>query len=81
MNIYEFMIEMPWLSFCLAILPLYPICRFLYLTYRVCHVVLFCLPNRMLRSRNIRKSGWPPEHCDADGDFRPVPAPPEETEE
>jgi len=32
----------------------------------------FKLPNRAFRSMNIRKHGWPPEHCDADGDFRPV---------
>ena len=25
--------------------------------------------NRFLRSVNIRKHGWPPAHCDADGDF------------
>ena len=27
------------------------------------------LPNRILRHWNIRKHGYPPEHCDADGDF------------
>jgi len=26
--------------------------------------------NRILRHRNIRKWGYPPEHCDADGDFK-----------
>lgn len=30
----------------------------------------FRLVNRMLRSRNVRLRGWPPEHLDADGDFR-----------
>lgn len=25
--------------------------------------------NRPLRHWNIRKHGYPPEHCDADGDF------------
>ena len=25
--------------------------------------------NRWLRSRNIKEQGWPPPHCDADGDF------------
>jgi len=34
------------------------------------HAVLFRLPNRWLRSRNIREQGWPPEHLDADGDFK-----------
>jgi hypothetical protein len=28
------------------------------------------LINRILRHRNIRKYGYPPAHCDADGDFR-----------
>ena len=25
--------------------------------------------NRFFRHWNIRKHGWPPPHCDADGDF------------
>jgi hypothetical protein len=29
--------------------------------------------NRRLRSLNIRERGWPPEHLDADGDFKPEP--------
>ena len=29
--------------------------------------------NRWLRHRNIVSHGWPPEHLDADGDFRPLP--------
>ena len=28
--------------------------------------------NRFWRHWNIRKHGWPPEHCDADGDLRTV---------
>lgn len=32
-----------------------------------CPVIII---NRILRSWNIRKHGWPPEHCDADGDFK-----------
>ena len=31
--------------------------------------VIVILINRILRHRNIRKLGYPPEHCDADGDF------------
>lgn len=30
------------------------------------------LINRPLRHWNIRKHGYPPEHCDADGDPRPA---------
>ncbi|MDC3312707.1 hypothetical protein OAV22_02095 [Flavobacteriaceae bacterium] len=31
------------------------------------------LCNRILRSLNILMRGWPPEHLDADGDFRELP--------
>lgn len=27
--------------------------------------------SRSLRARNIAARGWPPEHLDADGDFKP----------
>ena len=30
---------------------------------------IFLIYNRTIRHLNIRKHGWPPEHCDADGDF------------
>lgn len=33
----------------------------------------FSAYNRTLRSRNILAQGWPPEHLDADGDFKPEP--------
>lgn len=26
--------------------------------------------NRFFRHRNINKHGWPPPHCDADGDYK-----------
>jgi len=29
--------------------------------------------NRFFRHWNIRKYGYPPSHCDADGDFKPLP--------
>ena len=32
--------------------------------------VLYILINRPLRHWNIRKHGYPPAHCDADGDFK-----------
>jgi hypothetical protein len=31
--------------------------------------LIFRCWNRFLRMLNIRKHGWPPVHCDADGDF------------
>lgn len=33
---------------------------------------LFLMWNRFWRHMNIRKHGYPPEHCDADGDFKPA---------
>jgi len=30
---------------------------------------IFRLYNRALRHRSLMKHGYPPEHCDADGDF------------
>ena len=30
-----------------------------------------------IRHLNIRKAGWLPAHCDADGDFKPSPKTPE----
>lgn len=32
--------------------------------------ILIHLINRPLRHWNIQKHGWPPPHCDADGDFK-----------
>jgi len=32
----------------------------------------FRIYNRALRHRNIMKHGYPPQHCDADGDFTEV---------
>ncbi len=58
MNIFEFMSDSPWLSFFLA----WFLVQALHYTY------IYCI-NRPLRHANIRKHGWPPEHCDADGDF------------
>lgn len=55
MNLYEFMSDSPVLAFFLAI--------FLFGT-------IFRMWNRVIRHLNIRKAGWPPPHCDADGDFR-----------
>lgn len=30
---------------------------------------VFLCCNRAMRALNIRKNGWPPPHCDADGDL------------
>lgn len=47
----------------LLLLTIYILCRML------CHYG-FLFYNRTLRHFNIRKHGYPPPHCDADGDFK-----------
>lgn len=37
--------------------------------------LVFRIYNRSMRTINIVSRGWPPEHIDADGDFRPHPKP------
>jgi len=59
MSIFEFISGSPWISFFLAVV----ICC-------VLESVLFRLPNRIIPGMSIRKNGWPPAHCDADGDFK-----------
>lgn len=39
--------------------------------FQLVAILFVRLPNRFWRHRNIRAHGWPPPHCDADGDFRP----------
>lgn len=56
---YGFASASPWLVFGLA-LVVYWLASLLFKAW-----------NRFLRSRNIEHHGWPPEHLDADGDFRP----------
>jgi len=62
MTIFNFMSNSPWLTFFLAIIAAGGI-----------KFIIAMLINRPLRHMNIRKHGWPPEHCDADGDFKPEP--------
>lgn len=62
MNIYTFIAENPISAFFLALILAMVVTspfRYAFLAY-----------NRTLRSRNIVAHGWPPEHCDADGDFQ-----------
>jgi len=58
MDIFQFMSDSPFLTFFLACI----------IGGVVKHIFTMCI-NRPLRAMNIRKHGWPPEHCDADGDF------------
>lgn len=53
MSAYDFMTGSPWLTFFLA---------------WIASALVFRLWNRTMRMVNIRKHGWPPAHCDADGD-------------
>lgn len=57
-DLYSFMGEHPWLTFFLALLAVQLV------------LAPFRLVNRFIRHRNIVAHGWPPEHLDADGDFK-----------
>lgn len=59
MTILEFVSNSPWISFFLALV-----------IGEIISILFYKLPNRIIRGMNIRKHGWPPEHCDADGDFK-----------
>ena len=55
MDIYQFMSDSPFLTFFLL------------------WVILSSLTSsikRVLRHMDIKKNGWPPAHCDSDGDFK-----------
>lgn len=58
MNIFQFMSESPWLTF------------FLFL---IVGTGIAQMGIRAFRAININKHGWPPPHCDADGDLKPEP--------
>jgi len=61
-EIVEFMMAHPFIS--------------LFMLWAICSCIsniIFRPWNRLMRHLNIRKAGWPPAHCDADGDFKPEP--------
>lgn len=45
----------------------------LWVILQALRTVVYLMPNRVLRHWNIHKHGYPPAHCDADGDFKPEP--------
>ena len=45
---------------------------FMVFIYYLARAILFVLPNRIIRCVNMWKNGWPPTHCDADGDIETV---------
>lgn len=59
MNIYEFMSDSPALTFFLVV----GVGIILESVFRYCI-------DRPLRHMSIRKHGYPPAHCDVDGDFK-----------
>jgi hypothetical protein len=61
-DLLPFMMEHPFISF--------------FMLYTVCEATrqIICHPlKRLLRHLDIKRNGWPPVHCDADGDFKPAP--------
>lgn len=56
---FKFAGESPFTTFVLALIA-----------GQVVWGLIVILPNRVLRHWNIRKHGYPPVHCDADGDFK-----------
>lgn len=61
-DLYQFMEDSPILTVFLALLLLAAV-------FLLLKTVFQCW-NRFMRHLNIRKAGWPPSHCDADGDFK-----------
>jgi len=55
MNMWELISDSPWISFFLAIVVVGGTVQ---------------LINCIMRHWNMHKYGYPPPHCDADGDFR-----------
>ena len=62
MNIFEFMSENPWQTFFLG--PITFVSFFVIVYY------LWLMYNRAFRFITIWFRGWPPEHIDADGDWK-----------
>lgn len=59
------------ISFLLGTCVVLPItCVALAIAFGILNNVLLILPNRIMRHFNIHKHGWPPAHCDGDGDAK-----------
>jgi len=57
-----------WLFVFLTLLLALAWYQVVYATFELIKLLAFVLPNRIIRSKSIRQHGWPPRHCDADGD-------------
>jgi hypothetical protein len=55
MTFYQFAENSPWLTFFL---------------FCVVGQVIITVSSRAMRHATLRKHGYPPAHCDADGDFK-----------
>lgn len=55
MTLYQIIADSPYLTFFAIVV--------------VCEVPMQIV-RLLVRSRNIKHHGWPPPHCDADGDIR-----------
>lgn len=64
-DFYAFATASPWLAFFLVIGGLMTLEGVLLMPLRAWKL--------WVRHRNIAAQGWPPEHLDADGDFKPEP--------
>ncbi len=67
---YTFLSENPILSVILAIIIGQTIISIVTSPFRYAY---FAYKNKN-RAANIKAHGWPPEHLDADGDFKPEPS-------
>lgn len=57
----EWALQHPWMTLIILLSVIYAVAD-------IVHGVAFKLPNRILRHRSIKAQGWPPPHCDADGE-------------
>lgn len=73
MDILTFISTNPWQTFFLGPFILLLLVTGAWILGGITNFV-FRLINRLLRTIKVCIRGWPPEHLDADGDFKPVPS-------
>lgn len=73
-HIFEFARENPGLFTIVVLISIYAIFQILY-------AVFFTLPNRFFRAMTMRVNGYPPPHCDADGESREEKKPTQQLDE
>jgi len=65
MNAFQFFNEHWFLAWC-ALWLCWPVLG-------IVRLLVFNLPKHILRTIKVAIRGWPPEHLDADGDWKPEP--------